>query len=744
MEYSLDYTLNTQGLAINIDDVAIQFNQKPEYTYKKYFNILQNIKNKIPMRDDNLFSAASRYTNPLELVEFAVHRNPPPQSRAYFKMWEVLKNISDDIFLPKKNGKISSNFYVAHLAEGPGGFIDALDDWFKSHKLDHGYQPYQNHWKAITLKVSNQQGRQTPQLQNFNMDNIYYGPPSKVRDPTGDITCAENAMGFIKEILVQTQGKGAEIITADGGFEREYEERKTKTDLNDYKEFYHQQLFFGEIVIAISCQAKGGTYIMKTYGLYQRISAVFLYILGCFYEKVQVVKPKTSRVCNDEKYLICSGYKERDINFSRACFHIMHKWTLSKTMDVNIFPFLKFSETFEKSIKEMNKKFTRFQTDWIIKAQDVYHQMMKDDEFKKYILDTMMNPYHIRKNNILKNINPHLQNCMEDAIIFRNIYFNLPYVDNKIIFKKLNFTSEIENEVNVQITKHKNSSIFKLKHFHNFIKQTQLSFVVKKLVQCSQHNFQGTQNLSLLDLCCGRGGDINKWENSSIFINPYCKGGIRKVIGVDIDSEAIQEAQKRLKHKYIDEQLHNIQVKWSTLNLLTKKDLDKLDKICDKYCPKFNIVSCFFAFHYFFESQLHLSQILENISNKLVKGGYFIGTFIHGQKLLDKLMTHNGCYKNEKMRIELLEKTNHLYGNKISFSLQDTVYFDNKGSSIEYLIFIDDLKNEAQKYNLKLTSTLSFEKIYNENYINSKSFKELDSQEKEISFLYYTFYFEKL
>jgi mRNA (guanine-N7-)-methyltransferase len=48
--------------------------------------------------------------------------------------------------------------------------------------------------------------------------------------------------------------------------------------------------------------------------------------------------------------------------------------------------------------------------------------------------------------------------------------------------------------------------------------------------------------------------------------------------------------------------------------------------------PGFDIVNIQFALHYFFESTSKLEGFLQNVSENLKNGGYFIGTCFDWQK----------------------------------------------------------------------------------------------------------------
>jgi hypothetical protein len=69
---------------------------------------------------------------------------------------------------------------------------------------------------------------------------------------------------------------------------------------------------------------------------------------------------------------------------------------------------------------------------------------------------------------------------------------------------------EFEKFVNNEISKRrKNSSISNLRDFHNFIKRTLITVVAKMFSKQSNR-------LSLLDISCGRGGDLFKYSAAGI------------------------------------------------------------------------------------------------------------------------------------------------------------------------------------------------------------------------------------
>ena len=257
-----------------------------------------------------------------------------------------------------------------------------------------------------------------------------------------------------------------------------------------------------------------------------------------------------------------------------------------------------------------------------------------------------------------------------------------------------------------------NSKFINMRKLHGRIKR---SLIQNSVIQTTLRRRIKSKDISIFDVSVGRFGDMHN----------YYLSGVRNVIGIDPDSDSIDEANKRYqlsKKNYPD------------LNASLFKETITQETITLPTTESFDIAVCNFTLHYFFESEQMLRNALCNISKRLKKGGYFIGTtivmketqFDNNDILFKKGETfHSDSQFGKSYEFKLLDNQNS--GN----------YFNTDKLNIEYLVDIDTFVNVAKEYNLKLISIRPFDKIQG----NRKYFSKT---EKQVSNLYKTFVFVKL
>jgi len=174
-----------------------------------------------------------------------------------------------------------------HLAEGPGGFIEAFSGVRKCSQdlyvgmtiLDENNDPNIPAWKK------------TEHFLRQNKNVII----EKGATGTGNILAIENL-----EYCREKYGSSMDLITADGGFD-------FSLDFNQ-QEIIISRLLYAQMTFAILLQRQGGCFILKIFDAFMQHSIDILYILSSFYEKTYIIKPQTSRYANSEKYVVCKNF----------------------------------------------------------------------------------------------------------------------------------------------------------------------------------------------------------------------------------------------------------------------------------------------------------------------------------------------------------------------------------------------------------------------------------------------------
>ena len=280
---------------------------------------------------------------------------PDILSRGFYKLWEIL-------FMFDLIDETKENFVSAHLAEGPGSFIQATmfyRDMFTKKGLSKNDKFY-----AITLHPEDTKGH-VPELEKKFIEFYSNEKPRRFfqhvtydKKQSGGSLHRDNGNLLDPKTLKNFYG-GAEstvkekvdLITADGGFEWVNE---------NIQEQEYFKLLFSQIVFAINMQKKGGSFVCKFFETFTTTSLKFISILNALYDKVFFVKPLTSRPSNSEKYAVCKGfsYSESDAKLKNIVktMNQMHSQIYeNKKLNIfDIFPSYQFPKEFVSRMIIMN------------------------------------------------------------------------------------------------------------------------------------------------------------------------------------------------------------------------------------------------------------------------------------------------------------------------------------------------------------------------------------------------------
>ena len=174
-----------------------------------------------------------------------------------------------------------------------------------------------------------------------------------------------------------------------------------------------------------------------------------------------------------------------------------------------------------------------------------------------------------------------------------------------------------------------------------------------------------------------------------------------------------------------------------------------------EYIPtknNFDVVSCQFCLHYYFESETKLNNLIQNIKDNLKIGGSFIGTCFDGKKVFDSLKGKKEIIGEKNgdtlWKIKKEYKIRTFTDKKPYFNTKVSVFVKSIGNyHDEYLVNFKYFEKIMNKNGFKMVSLKSFEEHYN-NLMNSsnklKQSCEMSDEEKRFSFLNSTFTFKRV
>jgi len=265
-----------------IEDVVIDYDSSFIYindTLRLYTHSLKKEIDKNP----SLWEKKKKYSNPYEFINnpFDSTTAPvcsyKPLSRSFFKMIEILNHYSF------KFPNIMSSF---HLAEGPGGFIEAIS-YYRKNKQDKYY--------GMTLMDEKEN------IPKWKRHEVYLNMHKNIHleygvDNTGNLYHKKNL-----EYIYGKYKHSMDLVTGDGGFD-------FSTDFNKQEE-NSLNLVLAQIVFAMCLQKKGGSFVLKMFDTFTSLSVELIFLLNYLYEDIYIIKPLTSRPANSEKYLVCIGFR---------------------------------------------------------------------------------------------------------------------------------------------------------------------------------------------------------------------------------------------------------------------------------------------------------------------------------------------------------------------------------------------------------------------------------------------------
>ncbi|KZT60477.1 mRNA capping enzyme, large subunit, partial [Calocera cornea HHB12733] len=292
-------------------------------------------------------------------------------------------------------------------------------------------------------------------------------------------------------------------------------------------------------------------------------------------------------------------------------------------------------------------------------------------------------------------------------------------------------------------TARRESPIIALKNFNNWVKSV--------LIQKYGHAGGRNRDVRVLDIGCGKGGDLLKWS----------RNGVSEYIGLDVAEISVRQAEER----YLEMRQRRMRAYFRALDCYRESIRDVLPK--EVFAVPFQTVTMQFCMHYAFYSEASVRQMLDNVSTNLEPGGTFIGTIPNADHIMLSLGATDLSFGNPVFRITFAQRPpappapddpdqSGAFGHKYNFFLQDAVGEDEAGVP-EYLVYWPNFVRLAAEYGLvqeyrKDFGDLLHEEREHEVYgpllrrmkvVDSAGESDMDEEQWEAASIYLAFAFRK-
>lgn len=219
------------------------------------------------------FTAAVRVVNPFE----GLKKTPRLSSRAYFKMYEVLRRYGLIERFPP------GHYSTLHLCEAPGGFVQATLDYTRSTCPSHTLQ-----WTGVTLP---------PETNTTTFRSSTPGEPLSWQTPDLDLASDNIIYANVITDPLPDRVNQALLVTGDGGFEIPNYLRYEQETLND-------ALLAAQLHQAQRALRPGGSMVIKMFSCFEPATCRLLADVSTQFDQMYLLKPMASRIGNTEKYLV--------------------------------------------------------------------------------------------------------------------------------------------------------------------------------------------------------------------------------------------------------------------------------------------------------------------------------------------------------------------------------------------------------------------------------------------------------
>ena len=392
---------------ISYDKIILKkINKNNNLLFHKFYKTVSLEKEKIDNLENNEnWDKLKKIGNPYELIYTTYNKKRKndsisryiPISRSYFKMWEMFYNFNFFKYFSK-----NEKYIFGHLAEGPGGFMEASYNY--RNKILREKNPIEkininDVFYGITLKPTSNY------IPDWNKLKKNFVNKENIKIEYGNLYILNDVKNYIQKFNKDK----AFLVTADGGFD--YSNNFNGQEINSC------QIIYSECIVALNILKWNGCFVCKIFDIFTITMIQILYLISSNFEEVYIYKPETSRPANSEKYLVCMYYKDNlTQDMKKDLLKNIELWNnitpnLSEDESI-IFDNIKINNDFIQKLNNYNQKYIDLQMFFLKNTIVLAQKKIEKEEYCDII-----------------------QNQVQKAIIWCNKY-DIDINKNSIYYKK--------------------------------------------------------------------------------------------------------------------------------------------------------------------------------------------------------------------------------------------------------------------------------------------------------------------
>lgn len=283
-----------------------------------------------------------------------------------------------------------------------------------------------------------------------------------------------------------------------------------------------------------------------------------------------------------------------------------------------------------------------------------------------------------------------------------------------------------------------------MRNFNNWVKSILVYTYINSVYE------QGQRQLSAMDIECGVGVDIMK----------YYYGKVEFCINIDHDSASLlsptdgaisrynqlKKTHPNFPRMYFVRADASALLNYESQSVVLGGMSDQNKELIEKLFSigkemKVDRINCH-KIQQFMENSISWNNFCINVNTMLNNGGYFMGTCLDaGQimKILSGKKNYSVYYNNDKgeqnLLFDIIKKYNDddIIGPGMSIEYFNSLEMQEDNYEVEYLVNIDFMKKEFEKYDMELVDSGLFEDLYIMNkdfFVNKYQYESKDETKK--------------